>query len=100
MIPTTITVGTRKAKAKFTWLLGHVTNGGEVIITQHGRPVARLSPIAPPLSLTRTQALRRIDELANCTKSGTESAKDLINAGRRQCPPRPRKLSRPRLRAA
>ncbi len=81
--PPTITVGTYEAKTKLTRLLNRVSKGGEVIITKHDRPVARLSPIAPAPGLTLAQALQRLDSLANESKSGPDSAKDLINAGRR-----------------
>ena len=83
MVPTTITVGTHEARAKLAWLLKRVSNGGEAIITKHGRPVARLSPIATAPGLTLSQVLSRLDTLATDSKSGLESLKDLIPAGRR-----------------
>ncbi|WP_407050525.1 type II toxin-antitoxin system Phd/YefM family antitoxin [Methyloraptor flagellatus] len=39
-----ITVGTLEAKNKLSALLDHVVRGEEVVITRHGRPVARLVP--------------------------------------------------------
>ena len=81
--PATITVGTYEAKTKLTRLLNRVSKGGEVIITKHDRPVARLSPIAPAPGLTLAQAILRLDVMAKESKSGPESAKDLITAGRR-----------------
>jgi prevent-host-death family protein len=44
---TTTTVGAYEAKTHLPRLLAQVENGDEVVITKHGRPVARLVPIAP-----------------------------------------------------
>ena len=39
-----IEIGVSEAKARFSWLIDKVMRGEEVIITKHGRPVARLVP--------------------------------------------------------
>jgi prevent-host-death family protein len=80
----TFTVGTYEAKTNLTTLLGRVAKGAEVIITRHERPIARLSAVKPVASLNRTQALRRIDDIAAQAKPGPGSAKELINAGRKR----------------
>ncbi len=41
------TVGVHEAKTTLSSLLRRVANGEEVIITNDGRPAARLVPIAP-----------------------------------------------------
>lgn len=41
----TTTVGIRAAKANLSRLLRHVQEGGEVIVTDHGRAVAKIVPI-------------------------------------------------------
>lgn len=38
------TVGAREANQQFSSLLSEVEKGGTVVITRHGRPVARLVP--------------------------------------------------------
>lgn len=78
----TITVGAYQAKTNLAQLLAQVAQGTEIIITRHEKPVARLSPLAAPVPLGRAEALRRIAAIAAQTKSGPESAKELIVAGR------------------
>lgn len=41
------TAGVREARQNLTGLLDEVKKGREVLITDRGRPVARLSPVAP-----------------------------------------------------
>ncbi|MBX3029531.1 MAG: type II toxin-antitoxin system Phd/YefM family antitoxin [Chloroflexi bacterium] len=43
-----VTVGVSEAKAHFSRLLRRVATGEEIIITNRGRPVARLVPIGTP----------------------------------------------------
>ena len=46
-----VTVSVAEAKAMFSALLERVAAGQEVIITRHGKPVARVLPIEPgPIS--------------------------------------------------
>ena len=50
------------AKAQFSELINKVESGEEVVITRHGRPVARVVPATPvkqPVPLERLAALRR-----------------------------------------
>lgn len=42
---TTTTVGAYEAKTHLPRLLAEVENGGEVVITKHGRPIAKLVPV-------------------------------------------------------
>ena len=62
-------VGVLEAKTHLSSLLDEVENGGEVVITRHGRPVARvtrfLQPVQPPRLpgpelLARSKALRAL----------------------------------------
>ena len=78
-----ITVGAYEAKTHLAHLLGQVARGREVIITKHEKPVAKLSGVSPGPRLSRADVLQRLEELAGRVKSGSDSAKDLINAGRR-----------------
>ena len=50
------------AKAQLSDLINRVESGEEVIITRHGRPVARVIPATPlkqPVPLERLAALRK-----------------------------------------
>lgn len=42
------TVSLAEAKAQLSKLIDQVEAGGEIVITRHGRPVARVSPIEQP----------------------------------------------------
>jgi len=50
--------GIREARQDFTSLLEDVRNGREVIITEHGRPVARLVPVPPRKPFPNLAAVR------------------------------------------
>lgn len=39
-------IGAFEAKTHFSSLLEEVEKGGQVVITKHGRPIAKLSPIS------------------------------------------------------
>ena len=49
-------VGIYEAKAKFSELIEQVTRGGEVTITRHGKPVARIVP-------AKSRAGAEVDEI-------------------------------------
>ena len=40
-------VGVRELKNQLSRYLDQVKSGGEVTVTQHGKPIARLCPVAP-----------------------------------------------------
>ena len=52
------TAGVREARQDLTSLLEDVRKGREVIITERGRPVARLGPIAPGLPFPDLRKVR------------------------------------------
>ncbi|MEZ5613687.1 MAG: type II toxin-antitoxin system prevent-host-death family antitoxin [Rhodocyclaceae bacterium] len=55
-------VSLAEAKAHLSELLGDVVGGEELVITRHGQPVARITPLAPPkkpLPLKELAALRK-----------------------------------------
>jgi prevent-host-death family protein len=76
------TVGAYQAKTTLPALLAFVARGQEVIITKHERPVARLVPADQPKAskevFSRLRALH-----SRLALDQRESARDLINAGRR-----------------
>ena len=77
------TVGAYEAKTHLASLLQQVARGKEVVITKRERPVARLVPVESP-RIKREDVFRRIRALHGRLSLGKgETAKDLINAGRR-----------------
>jgi prevent-host-death family protein len=81
-ITATKTVGAYEAKSKLSELLDLVERGKTVTITRHARSIARLVPAAEPsvdrMVFSHIRAMR--ERLA---LGAGESAKELINAGRR-----------------
>jgi prevent-host-death family protein len=67
-------VGLREANQNFSRLMQAVRRGTEVVLTDRGRPVARLIPIAAePVTETAAALLRRLEEeglLRRATKTG------------------------------
>jgi prevent-host-death family protein len=64
-------VGAFEAKNKLGQLLDRVEQGEEVIITRHGKEVARLVPVRPTVRREQARAaIRRIRERAEQSKLG------------------------------
>jgi len=61
MPPTT--VGAFEAKTHLSALLERVERGEEILITRHGRPVARLAPVAAALDADVAEAVARLKRL-------------------------------------
>ena len=55
----TATVSLYEAKTRLSHLVDRALRGDEVVITRHGRPVARLVPANPPRAPRKLGALRR-----------------------------------------
>lgn len=84
-----MTVGVFEAKTKFSELLDRVEAGEEIIVTRHGKPVAR---ITPPISTENeehkkkvTETVERMKELRKQTagKATIEEILQWIQEGRR-----------------
>jgi len=81
-MPVKRTVGAYEAKTTLPALLELVTQGNEIVITRHERPVARLVPVGPPM--VRGELFNRVRALrSRLTLAKGETAKTLITAGRR-----------------
>jgi prevent-host-death family protein len=80
---TTKTVGAYEAKTTLPALLTLVGRGREVVITKHARPIARLVPAAAATPRERTVFARIRALRARLSLSPGESAKELIESGRR-----------------
>jgi len=81
-------VGMFEAKTNLSALVEEVEKGGQVVITRHGKPVAKLVRAEPELTpeeiARRSEALRGMRELANKLKINAtpEEIKEWINEGR------------------
>ena len=77
-------VGAFEAKNKLGELLDMVENGEEVLITRHGKEVARLVPPKARFSQSEArEAAQRIREMSRGVTLGGLHVKDLIEEGRR-----------------
>lgn len=80
-------VGTLEAKNRLSSLLDQVLEGGEVIITRHGRPVAKL--VAVDAGSSGEEARRRVIEATHRLRGSIQpkgrpiSWESLKNAGRK-----------------
>jgi prevent-host-death family protein len=77
-----ITVGAFKAKTHFSALLERVTGGEEILITKHGKPIARLVPAGELDRKRADEAFERLKELRRGTTLGGLSWKALRDEGR------------------
>jgi prevent-host-death family protein len=81
------TVGSYEAKTHLPRLLERVEHGETIIITRHGKAIARLVPAAPtaprPEIAEVIEAMRSFQEQEGPTLGNDLSIRDLINEGRR-----------------
>ncbi len=78
-----ITVGAFEAKTHLSTLLDRVSAGEEVVITKHGRPVARLVGVQHIDRARVSEAFEKLKTLRKATTLGGLSWKELRDAGRR-----------------
>ncbi len=76
-------VGVYEAKTKFPELLRRVERGETVTITRHGHPVAKLTPCGGETRRSMADIVKDVKNLRAGTRTGPESLRDLINAGRK-----------------
>jgi prevent-host-death family protein len=84
-----MTVGAFEAKTKFSELLEHVSQGAEITITRHEKPVAKLVPFEKPSNVELAELFRKMDEFRakhSLNPRGLEkiSYRDLIDGGRKR----------------
>lgn len=84
-----IKVGAFEAKTKFSELLEQVTNGAEITITKHERPVAKLVPFEKQSDVELDDLFRQMDEFRSAhplNPKGLPKLKyrDLIEGGRKR----------------
>lgn len=80
---TMIKVGAFEAKARFSDLLDRVASGEEVVITRHGKPVARLVGAAEFDRARVADVVAELKRLRRTTTLGGLSWKALRDEGRR-----------------
>lgn len=73
-----------EAKTHFSALLARAEQGEQVTITKHGRPVARLVPVAEGPKMSKAEAVRRLREFRETHSLGGITIKELINEGRKR----------------
>lgn len=78
-----VKVGAYEAKTQFSALLERVAAGEEVIITKHGRPVARLTKADVADKAEVDAAIARIKELRKGTTIGEGGWKAARDEGRK-----------------
>lgn len=81
-----ITVGTYEAKTHLPSLIEKVEGGESVMITRHGKPVARIVPVAEMNESRRRtgrQVVAEFRKLRQSVKPGGPSVRELINDGRK-----------------
>jgi prevent-host-death family protein len=76
-------IGAFQAKTHLSELLDRVESGEELIIARHGRPVARLVPVADAQQQRAAEAVRRLRALRREATLGGINWRDLRDAGRR-----------------
>lgn len=78
-----ITVGAFEAKTHLSTLLEKVSQGEEVIITRHGKPVARLVPVVMAERSRVDQSIAKLKALRKGMRLDGLSWKELRDEGRR-----------------
>jgi prevent-host-death family protein len=77
-------VGAFEAKTHLSRLLEEVEAGEQVLITRHGRGVARLVPVEPSAEQQRLEAVSRLRRFRVGKTLGDISLQELRDAGRRR----------------
>ena len=86
---TTTTVGAFEAKTKFSELLERVSQGAEITITKHEKPVARLVPFEKPSHVELATLFKQMEDFRAqhpLNPKGLEkvSYRELIDGGRKR----------------
>lgn len=77
------TIGVFEAKTHFSALLSQIEVGEQILITKHGKPVAKLSAVSNFNQNTVQQAIRRLKKFSQDKKLTGLDWKMLRDEGRR-----------------
>ena len=77
------TVGAFEAKTHFASLLERAARGEEIVITRHGTPIAKLTPVRPDNPERRRKAIERLMEFSKGQTLGDVTIRELRDQGRR-----------------
>ena len=77
------TVGAFEAKTHFSALLERAQRGEQIVITKHGKPVAKLVRIDPDAARRAADAVVQLRKLREGSTLGGLSWKELRDAGRK-----------------
>jgi prevent-host-death family protein len=78
-----VEVGAFEAKTHLSNLLDQVERGETVVITRHGKPVARLVPMTGSSMDDRRRAIAQLKELRKGQTLGGLAVRELVDHGRR-----------------
>ncbi|MFO1112373.1 MAG: type II toxin-antitoxin system prevent-host-death family antitoxin [Rhodospirillales bacterium] len=78
-----ITVGAFEAKTQFSALLERVARGEEIVITKHGKPIARLVPEQAIDRQRVAETIKKIKDLSKECRLGGLSVRELREEGRK-----------------
>jgi prevent-host-death family protein len=76
-------IGAFEAKTHLSRLLDQVERGETITITRHGKPIARLIPVAGSSRDERRRAISELKQLRAGQTLGGLTARELIDQGRR-----------------
>lgn len=76
-------IGAFEAKNRLSELLIAAENGEEIMITKHGRPVAKLTPVDDIDRAKVREAIEWLKDFRSKHPLGGVKIKDLINEGRK-----------------
>lgn len=78
------TYGSFEAKTHLSALLNEVCDGEEIVITRHGKPVAKLSPFNKKSHRSVQETVRSIKEKSKVLSLEEVTVQDLIDEGRKR----------------
>ena len=78
-----ITVGAVEAKSRFPDLIDRVCRGAEIIITKHGKPVARMVPIEQHSGREKKRAVAELRSVRDRYVLKGVTSRALISEGRK-----------------
>jgi prevent-host-death family protein len=78
-----VRVGAFEAKTHFASLLERAAKGEEIVITRHGTPVAKLTPMSADNRERRREAIQRLLEFSKGQTLGDLTIRELRDEGRR-----------------